>query len=57
MKKTYRKPMLEVVMVENQPLMNLSQNNPQTNVNHENYNGEFSSNKNGFGGVWDDDED
>ena len=49
--------MLEVVTVENQPLMNLSQNNPQTTVNHTEYDGEFSANEGGSGGFWDDDED
>ena len=43
MKKEYKKPAVDMAEVELQQLMVLSENNPQTTVNHDEYNNEFSS--------------
>ena len=43
MKKRYINPTINVVKIGFQPLMALSENNPQTKVNHEEYDDEFSS--------------
>ena len=53
MKKQYNKPAICTFNIDMRPLMTLSENNPQTQVNHTEYNSEFSAR----GGWFDEDEE
>ena len=58
MKKLYMIPAINVVNIGIEPLMTLSSgsDNPETQVNHEEYEGEFSSRRR-YRGEWDDEEE
>ena len=55
MKKQYKTPALSIVKIGIQPLMVLSENTPETKVNHEEYNEEFGTRR--LNSVWDDEDD